>query len=169
MAGALVIIFIRSTILRIDKNEFDYYLVGLVAGTFCLGIILKIIGIFRPDALKGTLEGFLAFETYQIVAGEIEYKIEEIQKIKITNDDYYGKTLRTGRSFNSSFSNGVNNICEITLRDGRIHRYNYELYYPNDLQKSQRELVNYYRLGKMDINNLADILGLSKSEVGELQ
>jgi hypothetical protein len=141
---------------------------GLVLCAFILGFLLKLFRIAKPDPLNGTLDGFLSFEPGQIAAGDEIYKVEQIEKIRITNDDYYGKLRGRGKGFNSNLSNGVDNICEITLEDGRIHRYNYELYYPNDLQKSKKELTNYYRLGKMDINNLADILGLSKSEIAEL-
>lgn len=140
----------------------------LFGGALTLGFILKLYRAVKPDPLQGTLDGFLSFEPGQIVVGDELYKIEEIAMIRITNDDYYGKPIGRRSVFNSSLSNGVGNKCEIAFLDGRTVRYNYELYYPNDLQKSKNELINYYKLGKLDPNNLADILSLSPSEITEL-
>ena len=166
---SVIIIFIKSKVLKIPDNEFDKYLMLLIVGAFFLGIILKLFRIVKPDPLRGTLDGFLIFEQDQIVAGEVKFKIEEIKKIRITNDDYYGKSIGYGRTFNSSLSNGVDNICEITLLDGRTFQYNYELYYPDDLQKNKNELISYYKNGKLDFGNLVDILGISKKEIQEFR
>lgn len=166
--GIIAVSLIRSKVLKIEYNNLDTFSNGLLGGALILGIILKLLHLNKPDPLKGTLNGFLSFEPEQVVAGDKLYKIGHIEKIRITNDDYYGKSTRLVRSFNSGLSNGVDNVCEIILGDGRTVRYNYELYYPNDLQKSKKELIHYYKLGKMDLNNVAEILSLNPSEIMEL-
>jgi len=53
--------------------------------------------------------------------------------------------------------------------NGKTFLYNYELYYPDDLQKNRNELINYYKHGKLDFLNLVDILGISKKEIPEFR
>jgi hypothetical protein len=141
----------------------------LLLGAFFLGIILKLFRIFKPDPLRGELDGFLTFELNQITAEEKIFKLDEIKKIRITNDDYYGKLIGSGKSFNSNLSNGVNNLCEIILLDGTSFVYNYELYNSDDLQKIKNELINYYKQSKLDFQNLTDILGVSSKESQEFR
>ena len=162
------ILLIKSKVLKLESNRFDDFLVLLLFAAFCIGILLKLFRIAKPDPLPGTLDGFLAFEPGRIVAGEMVYNLDEIEKVRITNDDYYGKMKGRHRGFNSGLSNGVDNLCEITLADGIIHRYNYELYYPNDLQKSRDALIGYYRAGKMDFGNLTRILAMDEDEIASL-
>lgn len=169
MLCSVIIIFVKSKVLKIPESEFDKYLMLPIVAAFFLGLILKLFRIIKPDPLRGKLDGFLTFEPHKIIAGDTAFPMEEIKKVRITNDDYYGKAYRTGRSFNSNLSNGVDNVCEITLLDGSVFQYNYELYYPNDLQKNKNELISYYKNGKLDFNNLVDILGISKKEIQEFR
>lgn len=155
--------------MKIEDNEFDKYLAFLLCGAFILGLILKLSRLFKPDPLRGELDGFLSFGLDYITAGEKQFQLEEIKKIRITNNDYYGKPKGSGKSFNSSLSNGVDNICEIVLLTGTKFIYNYELYYSYDLQKIKDELINYHKNDKLDFQNLVDILGVSKSEIEEFK
>jgi|GEM_PF-5552060 len=81
MLGSGIIIFIKSKVLGIPKNEFDKYPMLAIVGAFFLGIILKLFRITKPDPLRGTLEGFLSFEPDRIVAGEMIFKMEEIKHV----------------------------------------------------------------------------------------
>jgi hypothetical protein len=167
--SCIIIYFTKVKILKIEENEFDKYLMFLFVGTFFLGIILKSFRIFKPDPLRGELDGFLTFEFNHITAQEKIFKLDEIKKIRITNDDYYGKSKGSGKTFNSNLSNGVHNLCEIILLNGTSFVYHYELYNSDDLQKVRNELINYYKQNKLDFQNLTDVLGLSNKDIQEFK
>lgn len=167
--GCIIIYFIKVKVLKIVENTFDKYLMFLLLGAFFLGLILKFFRIFKPDPLRGELDGFLTFELDQISAKDKIFRVDEIKKIRITNDDYYGKTIGSGKSFNSNLSNGVNNFCVIELNTGITFSYNYELYYSDDLQKIKKELINYYKLSKLDFQNLVEVLGISHNDIQEFK
>ena len=48
--------------------------------------------------------------------------------------------------------------------------YDFELYESNDFQKIKNELINYYLSGKIEFENLANVLGDKKQhEIEELK
>jgi hypothetical protein len=66
--GCIIIYLIKATVLKMEVNTVDNYLMFLLLGAFFLGLILKFFRIFKPDPLRGELDGFLTFELNQISA-----------------------------------------------------------------------------------------------------
>mgnify|MGYP003452828083 FL=1 len=161
--SCIIIYFIRAEMFKTDFSSFDKYLVIIMMTAFCIGILLQIFRFAKPDPLRGELNGFITFNMDEIIADDSVFKLNEINKIEITNDDYYGKGKGNSKgSFNSNLSNGVDNQLIITLKNGENKTYNYELYDPNDLQKVQDVLINYNLKDKLDFPNLINILGITK-------
>ena len=137
---------------------------------FGIGILARLIGSFIRQPLRGTLDGFIELNICGIKIDQKYFPLSEIKKINISNDDFYGKRINLNRSnLNSTISNGVNNELEITLNTGVIEKCYFQLYYPNDLQKNKKELINYHKAEKLDINILINTLGIEKNEVVEFK
>ncbi len=166
IAVSCILIFVfERYILKIEHEILEMFLMStLLIVWFLGGIVLKFFRLFKPDPLKGKLEGFLTFEMDKIIVGKESFSLDEIKTIWLTNDDYYGKSNHSG-SFGSNLSNGVNNSCKITLINGREVVCNYELYNSNDLQKIKPELVHYYKSGKLDFEHLSYLLGIGNKEI----
>ncbi len=167
----LLILFIKNGSGIIEKNTLNNTLLGIMLITFICGMILRLIGIPKAEPLQGEIDGFLTFEMNSIQIGNEVFEIEKIKNIEITNDDYYGKIVASGRgNFNSPRSNGVENFIKLKLYSGELKICNYELYNSNDIQKIRDELINYYLNGKIELDNLANVLGeKSRSEIAELK
>tara|TARA_R110000868_G_scaffold98459_3_gene271078 strand:- start:37203 stop:37832 length:630 start_codon:yes stop_codon:yes gene_type:complete len=155
----------------LEKNFLNNTLLGMMLITVICGIILGVIGIPKTEPLKGKIDGFLTFEMNSIEIGNKVFEIEKIKNIEISNDDYYGKIVASVRgNFNSPRSNGVANFIKLKLYSGELKMCNYELYNSNDIQKIRDELINYYLNEKIELDNLANILGeKSESEIAELK
>lgn len=156
----LIIILTTNKGSVIEKNFLNNFLLGIMLLTFTCGIILRLISIPKTEPLQGELDGFLIFEMDSIqIQNEIFY-FEEIRNIEISNDDYYGKLVGNTRgNFNSPRSNGVGNYIRIKLYSGELKICNFELYNSDDFQKIRRELINYYLNGKIEFENLTNVLG----------
>lgn len=167
----LVILLIANKGSVIEKNFLNSFLLGIMLLTVICGIILRLVGIPKTEPLQGELDGFLTFEMDSIqIHNEIFY-FEKIRNIEISNDDYYYKLVGGSRgNFNSVRSNGVNNYVRIKLYSGEVKICNYELYNSDDFQKIRRELINYYLNGKIEFENLANVLGeKSRREIEEFK
>lgn len=167
--ACLLILVIKNGNGIIETNSFNKVLLGLMLLIYICGIILSLIGIPKTEPLQGKLEGFLTFEMDSIQIENESFLLEKIKTIEITNNDYYGKLVGSSKgNFNSVYSNGVNNNIKIKLYTDEVKICNYELYNSNDLQKIRSELINYYLNGKIEFENLANILG-QKSHKEELK
>jgi hypothetical protein len=167
----LVILLIANKGSVIEKNFLNNFILGIMLLTFACGIILGLIGIPKTEPLQGELDGFLTFEMDSIqIHNEIFY-FEKIRNIEISNDDYYGKLVgNTKGNFNSPRSNGVSNYIKIKLYSGEFKTCNYEMYNSDDFQKVRSELINYYLNGKIEFENLANVLGeKSQREIEEFK
>jgi hypothetical protein len=160
----IIIVLFRLKVLNLEENEIDKYLSFLMLGGFILGLILKFSRLTKPDPLRGKLEGFITFGMNEIIADQEIIKLDEIQKLIISNNDYYGKYTGSSRTFNSNLSNGVDNYIEITLNAGGKKTFYFELYNSNGLQKTREELINYNLKGKLHFLNLIEVLGIEKYE-----
>ena len=90
-----------------DDSLFETLTAYLVVSAFVFGVIAKGIGFFMQPPLRGMLEGFLSFQLDEIIIDQKQIPISQIKKIKISNNDYYGKRLYNGRGdFNSNISTG---------------------------------------------------------------
>lgn len=75
-----------------------------------VGIFLKFKGFVEIEPLRGILEGDLIFEKESIIINNKSYSLNEINTIKISNDDYRGKLIHfTQGNVGPALSNGTNN------------------------------------------------------------
>lgn len=167
----LAILLISNKSSVIEKNFLNNFLLGIMLLTFVCGIILRLIGIPKTEPLQGELDGFLTFGIDYIQIYDEIFYFEKIRNIEISNDDYYGKLNSSSKgNFNSASSNGVNNHVRIKLYSGEVKTCNYELYNSDDFQKIRRELINYYLNGKIEFENLVNVLGeKSRREIEEFK
>lgn len=167
----LFILILKNGSGTLEKNVLNNTLLGIMLITFVCGMILRLIGIPKAEPLQGEIDGFITFEMNSIQIGNQVFEIEKIKNIEISNDDYYGKIVASGKgNFNSPKSNGVENFIKLKLYSGELKICNYELYNSNDIQKIRDELINYYLNGKIEFENLANVLGEnSRREIAELK
>jgi hypothetical protein len=162
--GCIGILFLKQK-LGFEKNFFDEFVIGIVFLTFFIAIILSIKGFTKPDPLRGMLNGFITFEKEKITFNQQIFTLDDIKKIEITNNDYYGRIKsRSKGNFNSTRSNGVDNKIEITLNNNEKKTFYFELYNSDDLQMVKKELINYYLNDKLHFLNLIDVLNITKYE-----
>lgn len=167
----LLILLIKNGSGTLEKNVLNNTLLGIMFFTSICGMILRLIGIPKAEPLQGEIDVFLTFEMNSIQIGNEVFEIEKIKNIEITNDDYYGKIVSSGRgNFNSTRSNGVENFIKLKMYSGELKICNYQLYNSNDIQKIRDELINYYLNGKIELDNLSYVLGeKSRSEIAQLK
>ena len=172
-------VFISSILIISVNQNFLHIQSELVTGIFgvCLAIFgfvalfWSIFGIEIPDSLKGNLEGFIVFKSDGIDIGNENYSINCLKNIHISNEDYYGKMIHRNKwDFNSTFSNGVDNYIKITLLSGENKIYNFQLLNSNDFQNNRKELIEYYKQGKITFENICKVLGEeSKKEIEDFK
>ena len=162
--GCIGILYLKQK-LGFERNFFDESVIGFFILTFFVGFVLKIRGFSIPDPLRGSLNGFIIFEKEKIVFNQQTFHLEELKKIEITKNDYYGRIKSNSKgNFNSIRSNGVDNKINITFFNGEKKEFYFELYNSNDLQKVKDELINYYLNGKLHFLNLIDVLDITEYE-----
>lgn len=170
MFFCLFVVFINNGTGIIKRNLINNISLIIFFIALITGAILKFIGFSKYELLKGKLDGFLIFEMNSIQIDNEIFTLNKIRFIEITNDDYYGKLTGYSKgNFDGALSNGVNNHIKIILNSGEIIWRNYELCNANDFLEIRSELINYYRKGKMELDNLANVLGESSyDEIPEL-
>lgn len=146
-----------------------FFQYSVVAGMF-IGIFYKIKNFTKTESLRGTLEGDLIFEKESIVINNKPYPLDEINKIKISNDDYIGKLIHTSKGqIGPALSNGTNNSLILFLKSKETVKISFELINSNDFQKIKKPLIEYYLREKIDFEELKYILGeKSRSDIQEL-
>ncbi|HEY6143600.1 MAG TPA: hypothetical protein VIV55_09330 [Flavobacterium sp.] len=168
------IIFIVFQINKNFENPFEDSInkcTGLIGFAFVIGGILYRISRFeKPEKLNGKLDGFLEFKLDSIIIDQKQYSIDEIEKISIVNNDFYGKLTRVlSPLFDSNLSNGVDNHLTLTLKDKRKVSCMFEIYREQDIRKLDEILINYYSLGKIDFYILIKILKLEHDEIEDFK
>lgn len=149
----------------IKTEQFSRILGFAVATSWLIALLAMLIGKIKSPPLRGKLAGFISFNKDNITVEKEVFNLNDIKRIKITNDDYYGKIKYLGRgNFNASFSNGVDNELLIELNSSKTKLYNFEIYNSADFQKIKPELITYYLQGKLEFSILTNLLGLEKDE-----
>lgn len=155
------------------ENQFEDSInkyIGLIGlALFMGGTLYKFSRFAKPEKLHGKLVGFLEFKADSILIDQEQYSIDEIEKISIINNDFYGKGTRSSRGFDSNLSNGVDNHLTLTLKDNRKVSCMFEIYYEHDIRKLDKILIAYYSLGKIDFNQLIKILKLRHNEIEDFK
>lgn len=161
----------KQKVLNIEENLIDKVFMWLTVSTFMFGVILKFYNMGKFEPIRGKFEGYLSFEKDKITVCEEIFPIEKIRKIKISNDDYSGKLVNVSKgNLGPALSNGTRNFIIIYFESGESKRHQFELINSDDFQKVRQELINYYLLGKIDFDEVANVLGeKSRSEVAEFK
>lgn len=150
---------------EVDKSLMYIFLFAFIGAT-----IYKFSKIARPEKLNGKLEGFLEFKTDSIIINETEYKIEEIERINITNNDFYCKHIGSGSGFDSNLSNGVDNHLTLILKSKQKIQCQFEMYNEYDMGKNDDILINYYSHGKLNFEQLLTIFKVKgKKEIEDFK
>jgi hypothetical protein len=138
--------------------------------TFFIALISKFINFPKVEKSNGRIDGYITFLDNEIVIKERTYLLNEIKKIKISNDDYLGRLANyTSGNFGPALSDGTNNHMSFFFESGESKRYRYQLLSSDDFQKVRDQLINYHQKGKIDFWELADVLGeKSAMEIAEL-
>mgnify|MGYP003610019506 FL=1 len=165
------VMLFKQKVLNIEENLIDKVFMWLTVSTFMFGVILKFYNMGKFEPIRGKFEGYLSFEKDKITVCEEIFPIEKIRKIKISNDDYSGKLVNVSKgNLGPALSNGTRNFIIIYFESGESKRHQFELINSDDFQKVRQELINYYLLGKIDFDEVANVLGeKSRSEVAEFK
>jgi hypothetical protein len=152
-------------------NPIDYPFQWVIITTMLLGLFLKFKGFTEIEPLRGTLEGDLIFEKDSIMIDNKLYTLDEINKIKISNDDYRSKLINISKgNIGPALSNGTNNYLVIFLKSKEPIKVFFELINSNDFQKIKPILIEYYLKGKIDFEEMTYVLGeKNSSDIRELK
>jgi hypothetical protein len=156
-----VILFLVFQINKSYKNPIQDSVnkyIGIIGLTlFIARTLYKFSRFAKPEKLNGELVGFLEFKSNSIIIDKEEYKIDEIEKINIVNNDFYGKGNGSSSGFNSNLSNGVDNYLTLILKDKRKISCMFEMYNEYDMGKLDEIIISYYSKGKLDFDDLIRI------------
>jgi len=159
--------YISQQIFKPTESFFQWLaIIGMI-----IGLIFKFKGITQIEPLRGKLEGYLVFEKESINIDGKLYPLNEINKVKISNDDYSGKLINTSKgNIGPALSNGTNNSIIIFLKSKQTIQVLFELINSNDFQNIKPILIEYYLNGKIDFDEITNVLGAkSSSEIRELK
>jgi hypothetical protein len=150
-------------------TEFFFQWLAIIG--MIIGLIFKFKGITQIEPLRGKLDGYLVFEKESMNIDGKLYPLNEINKIKISNDDYSGKLIHTSKgNIGPALSNGTNNSIIIFLKSKETIYVLFELINSNDFQNIRPILIEYYLKGKIDFDEIKNLLGAkSSSEIRELK
>lgn len=177
IVNSLALLFVSpiiiSSILSLKYlTIFDIELAIIGCFTILIGILSKMIGQFRTEKLKGTINGTVEFYNDKIVIKGVEYSLQNIKKVEIYANDYKRKwKLKSKYDFGNALSNGVDNVLRITMNN---EKNNISIFFlqerKNEINKIEKELVNYYKAGKIHWLKLIEILNINDyDEIQELK
>ncbi|MBU2062340.1 MAG: hypothetical protein KKH44_10890 [Bacteroidetes bacterium] len=159
--------YISQQILKPTELFFQWLaIIGMI-----IGLIFKFKGFTQVEPIRGKLEGNLIFEKESISVDGKLYVLNEISKIRLTNDDYSGKLIHISKgNIGPALSNGTNNSIIIFLKSEETIQSNFELINSNDFQNIKTILITYYLKGKIDFDELRNLLGAKNcAETRELR
>ena len=153
--------YISQQILKPTELFFPWLaIIGMI-----IGLILKFKGLTQIEPIRGKLEGYLVFEKESINIDGKLYLLDEIKKIRLTNDDYSGKLINTSKgNIGPALSNGTNNSIIIFLTSKETIQSHFELINSNDFQNIKTILIEYYLKEKIDFDELKNLLGVKNRE-----
>lgn len=166
---ALLIIYGLVNIIFGTENYFSQKILPVILlGGLFVSLITRFLGFFKIEKASGILKGFISFNDDSIEVDNIEYNLEDIKRIEISNEDYRGK-LSNLHGFGAALSNGTDNYIVLHFIAGKSKKYNFEMIDSNDFQKIRIQLIKYHIKSKIDFWSLAHILGeKSPKETSEL-
>jgi hypothetical protein len=161
----------KQKVLNLEKNFIDVTFSSLAVSAILFGVILKFYNLSKCEPIRGIILGYLSFEKDKITVCDEIYSIQKIRNIKISNDDYSGKLVHTSSgNLGPALSNGTRNFIIIYFESGESKRHEFVQINSNDFQKVRQELIYYYHLGKIDFDDVANVLGeKSRNEIKEFK
>lgn len=151
----------------IPERNFQFvFLVPLFLGLFFLIFCQRV----SYEPLKGTLETYLELHKDYIVIEEKQYFLDEIVTLEILNYDYKGDLNYAGKgNLNGVLSNGIGNLFIINFINGKSTEVNFQQDKENEIIAAKRELVNYYKEGKISFKSFVKVLGYDDSDLSIIE
>lgn len=75
----------------VKTEQFSRALGWAIAISWLMALSAMLVGNFKSPPLRGILEGFISFQNDKIIVENEIFNLNDIKRIKLTNDDYYGK------------------------------------------------------------------------------
>jgi len=107
----------------------------------------------KYESFDGKFEGELVFFNNGIQVGNDFFNINDIQKIEIESDDYYGRIKRSGSNLITSpnLSNGTKNYVNIIFSNSPVHRYvQFQMMDAKEIGNFTQVFEHYIKVGKLD-------------------
>ncbi|MBP4138529.1 hypothetical protein [Flavobacterium geliluteum] len=133
----------------------------------CLALYFKfILSWSQYEPLKGTLNTYMELHEDCIIVEKDKYSVDEIKSINILNFDFKDDHNYAGKgNYNGILSNGIGNLLKINLINGKSIELNFQQDKENVLASAKKELVSYYKKGKISRQNFAEICGYEDSDI----
>lgn len=165
------VMLFKQKVLNLEENIIDKVFIWLAVSTFMFGVGLKLYNFGKYEPIRGKLLGYLIFEEDKLTICDEIYPIKTIRNIKIDNDDYSGKLVNTSKgNLGPALSNGTRNYIIIYFESGESKRHQFELINSDDFQKVRKELISYYLKGKIEFDEITNVLGeKSRSEIAKFK
>jgi hypothetical protein len=166
----ILVIFLISLSISLFNKTYIHYKENIINDVFVAIIMICLLAgtaakLNSKHPLNGKLIGFVIFKLKSIQIGKEIFEIENIEKIEISNKDYYKKhPSSNGGNFNSMFSNGIDNTIKLYFISGKQLIFNFQQNTKNELITEKEKLISYTLNGKLHFLNLIDILGIYKYE-----
>lgn len=141
--------------------------IGKGVGVFgcMLSIYFKITQGWKQKPLHGHLHKKLIFRTDYIIMDDLEFPLDDIKKIEFfINDYFYKRESQAPGDFEPGRSNGVFNICELTLCNNQKIRVSFQLMYEEEFMKMRDLLIHYYSENKIHFLKLIEYLEIEEYE-----
>lgn len=154
------ILFVKDKFFEIEKNSFDKILYGIIIVILVCGLILKLKGFTQIEPVRGEFDGYLIFNEDSIQIKDEIIPLQNIRSIQISNGDYNGKLVYTSKgNVGPALSNGTSNSIVIFPESGKTTKHFFQLDDSNDFEELRNTLIKYHLKEKIDIWELANILG----------
>jgi hypothetical protein len=127
-----------------------------------LSIYFLIVGLWSYQTLKGKLNGFIEFKKDAFEINEETFKLDEIAKLDIHCEDYYGQQTRgIGMNFSPGLSQGVSNFIEFT----DYNNLNRKVYFKQTVKSQYKDLSSFIIIcvqkGKIPFLRGIELLGIT--------
>lgn len=154
-------IFFAILLILFISIYFDFHIVFISIILILYFVFYIILNFFRTEHINGNLEGLLELKMDSINIKEKTFPLEKIDKIEILNTDIEGDFQTYKISFEPNFSNGTDNYIKLFLNSGENITFLFQQTKNEKINYNRKELINYYRKGKISWLALLDILEIT--------
>lgn len=145
-----------------QSNDLVYWgrLITLIAIVSLSGY-WALVGLWRYRPLNGNYNGELEFGEDYFKINDKQIKLNEINKIDVKIQDYYGMQTRSrGSAFSPGLSQGINNYLEYIDHDSINNKIFFKLSVKNQQKELETFIISAIRLNKMTFLRGIDLLGI---------